>query len=127
MSSFGENIQARASIYANRRGLRVEQPLGFGKDGSVFQTSLSTAIKVFARPDVYARELASYQRLASHGVEEVRGHVIPRLLAADEELGVIEMEVVSAPYLLDFADAWLDAAPDFSEEVLEEWDEEKRE
>jgi hypothetical protein len=124
---FDEDIQVRASVYANRRRLQIEQRLGFGKDGSVFQTSLSTAIKVFARRDSYARELACYRRLASHEVEEVHGHVVPRLIASDDELLVIEMEIVAPPFLLDFADAWLDTAPDFPAEVMEQWHEEKSE
>ncbi len=39
----------------------------------------------------------------------------------------IEMTIVSKPYLLDFADAYLDAPPDFPDEVLEQWHEDKRE
>jgi len=105
----------------------IEHQLGFGKDGSVFQTDLPTAVKVFARPETYARELACHQRLADFAVEEVRGHAVPRLVAWDHELHVIEMEIVSPPYLLDFADAWLDKAPDFSDEIIEQWHEEKQE
>ena len=103
------------------------QQLGYGKDGSVFATSVPTAVKVFFRRDVYARELACYQRLAEHEVEEIRGHAVPRLLGWDDELFVVEMEIVSRPYLLDFADAHLDSAPDFPEEVLEQWHADKAE
>lgn len=127
MSSFELDIPTRASVYAERRNMFVERRLGFGKDGSVYQSSLSTAIKVFARRDAYVRELACYQRFAAHDIEEIRGHVVPRLLDAADDLGVLEMEIVSAPYLLDFADAWLDIAPDFTAEVMEEWETEKRE
>lgn len=37
------------------------------------------------------------------------------------------MTIVRQPFVLDFADAYLDQAPDFSEEVLEQWDKDKRE
>ena len=33
----------------------------------------------------------------------------------------LEMSIVTRPYLLDFASAYLDWPPDFSPEVLEEW------
>lgn len=127
VSGFGKDIGIRASRYCDRRNLCIEQQLGRGKDGIIFQTSLSTAIKIFDSRDMYLRELACYRRLGEHEVEEVLGHVIPRLVASDDELLIIEMEIVSPPYLLDFADAYLDAPPDFSEEVMEQWRQDKEE
>jgi hypothetical protein len=35
------------------------------------------------------------------------------------------MTIVRSPFLLDFADALLDEAPDFSEDVLRQWEEDK--
>ncbi len=49
------------------------------------------------------------------------------LLAGDDELFIIEMTVVSRPFVLDFAGAYLDGAPDFSPEVLADWQVEKLE
>jgi hypothetical protein len=49
------------------------------------------------------------------------------LLSIDEEFQAIEMTIVRPPFLLDFADAHLDEAPDFSEDVLRQWEEEKAE
>jgi len=40
---------------------------------------------------------------------------------------VIEMSIVTRPFLLDFAGAWLDAPPDFPDETWVEWEAEKRE
>ncbi len=37
------------------------------------------------------------------------------------------MTVVKPPFVLDFAGAYLDRAPDFSEEVLADWTAEKQE
>jgi hypothetical protein len=37
------------------------------------------------------------------------------------------MSVVTRPFVLDFAGAYLDHAPDFSDEVLAEWRAEKQE
>jgi len=45
----------------------------------------------------------------------------------DEEFRAIEMTIVRSPFLLDFADALLDEAPDFSEDVLRQWEEDKTE
>lgn len=122
-------MDQRASLYAERRGLRIDRPLGFGKDGTVFSTVLpagdATAVKVFEQQNMYQRELAVYRRLGQHGVAEVHGHNVPQLIAWDDELFVIEMTIVARPFLLDFADAFLDAAPEFPDEVLERWHEEK--
>ena len=40
---------------------------------------------------------------------------------------VIEMTVVTRPFVLDFAGAYLDWGPNFSEEVLADWRAEKQE
>jgi hypothetical protein len=122
-----EDIEARVSLYATHRDVVLEHRLGQGKDGIVFQTDVSTAVKVFHRRESYSRELACYQRFAHDQVEEIHGHAVPCLIAWDDELLVIEMEIVSPPYLIDFADCYLDAVPDFPDEVIEQWHEEKRE
>ncbi len=36
------------------------------------------------------------------------------------------MEIVSPPFVLDFAGAYLDQRPDYPDDVLEEWMEDKR-
>lgn len=45
----------------------------------------------------------------------------------DDERQIIEMTVVSRPYLLDFAGAYLDRPPDYPPEVMDEWRSEKAE
>ena len=52
---------------------------------------------------------------------------MPQLLSIDEEFLAIGMTIVRSPFLLGFADARLDEAPDFSEDVLRHWEEEKAE
>ena len=49
------------------------------------------------------------------------------MLRHDDDLWVIEMTVVTRPFVLDFAGAYLDWPPDFSEEVLADWRAEKQE
>ena len=55
------------------------------------------------------------------------GFHVPQLLRADNDLGVIEMTIVTPPFLLDFAGAVLDVRPNFSEEIWAEWETQKRE
>lgn len=45
----------------------------------------------------------------------------------DDARLIIEMTLVKPPFLLDFASAILDRAPDFSDEAMELWNEEKAE
>ncbi len=87
----------------------------------------SSALKAFERLDAYTRERDVYLRLRYHKVRQVCGHQVPQLLDFDDELQVIEMTMVKPPFVLDFAGAWLDAPPDYSPEVLADWETEKRE
>lgn len=98
--------------------------LGAGKDGTVYFVSggdrVARAVKVFQRDDLYRQEARVYQRLAEHGVKRLAGHSVPVLVDHDDELGVIEMTVVTPPYILDFASCALDAAPVFPSHVVRE-------
>jgi hypothetical protein len=49
------------------------------------------------------------------------------MLRYDDELWVIEMTIVTRPFVLDFTGAYLDQAPDFSDEVFVDWRAEKQE
>jgi hypothetical protein len=86
-----------------------------------------SAIKVHEREADYCRERDVYLRLGECDVTAVRGCAVPELLDYDDELWVIEMTVVTRPFVLDFAGAFLDKPPDFSEEVLADWRAEKQE
>ena len=101
--------------------------LGAGQDGTVWRTSVRTAVKIFHREGAYASELAAYQRLAELDMAQVNEFVIPRLIDFDDNLQVIEMDIVSPPYLLDFGKCYLDRKPDFSPEVWREWNEQHEE
>ena len=52
---------------------------------------------------------------------------MPKLLDYDDKLWIIEMSMVATPYVLDFAGAYLDWKPDFSEEVMADWRADKQE
>lgn len=113
--------------YATARHIRLIDPLGRGKDGTVFASDRAPAIKAFRQPEAFNRELACYQRLLEMSVDEVLGHHVPRLFDENPVLYVLEMTIVKPPFLLDFASAYLDWPPDFSAEVLQQWEEEKLE
>ena len=122
MPLFSQSVEFRRDRYVDRRGLTIGRPLGHGFNGTVWATSGKrySAIKVFRRQESYANERDVYLRLQEDRVVAVRGVAVPQLLDFDDELGAIEMSIVSPPYVLDFADAALDTPPDFPEEVWEE-------
>ena len=95
--------------------------------GLFWGTRVGSAIKSLGFERLYRRERDVYQRLESRQVDEICGFAVPRLLVFDDELWCIEMEIVSPPFVLDFAGAYLDGRPDYPDDVLEEWQEEKLE
>ena len=60
-------------------------------------------------------------------IREIRHCAVPALLDYDDKLWVIVMTVVPRPFVLDFAGAFLDQSPGFSDEVLADWQAEKLE
>ncbi len=131
-----EDLEHRARQYTQRRELVLGSELGCGVHGIVFLTESQqektpldacSAIKVHRRQSDYWRERDVYFRLKQSGLKTIRGCHVPQLLGYDDELWVIDMTIVSRPFVLDFAGAYLDEPPDFSEEVLAEWRAEKAE
>ena len=118
--------------YASRHGLQLAERLGFGVHGIIFvaenkSKSGKTAVKAHHELDAYLRERSAYERLKSAGVTDVLGFNVPQLIHADDGLRVIEMSIVTRPFVLDFAAAYLDRSPEFSDDVWSVWEEEKRE
>jgi hypothetical protein len=121
-----------ARAYASRHQLQLAERLGFGVHGIIFVAGDNlkvgkTAIKAHRSTEPYRRERDAYVRLQEAGVSNIRGFNVPQLIRFDDDLEVIEMSIVVRPFVLDFAGAWLDAPPDFSEEAWAEWEAEKRE
>ena len=115
----------RANEYCRRVGKGLGPQIGSGYHGNVFtlenqSNTYRSAIKVHERERFYRRERNIYMRLAEEGVTSVLGCTVPEMLRHDDELLVIEMTVVTPPYVLDFAGAYLDEEPDFSDEVMAE-------
>ncbi len=66
----------------------------------------------------YCCERDVYKRLIECEITEIHGCAVPQMLRHDDNLWVIEMTIVTQPFVLDFASAYLDRPPDFSEEVM---------
>lgn len=113
-----------AEAYALLRGLELTGQLGTGLNGRVWtvtgkNNTLEWALKIQDAHGFHL-ERACYERLADLGVTEVAGFNVPVLIHADNGWRAIEISIVDRPFILDFAQAYLDAPPDFPEGV---WDE----
>jgi hypothetical protein len=98
----------KAAAYAARHHLVLVEPLGSGAHGTVHVAELESkheqsAIKAFNAREFYFRERAAYERLREAGVSEVLGFHVPQLIRLDNDLHVIEMTIVTRPFVLDFA------------------------
>lgn len=77
-----ENLTPNAGAYASERQLQIAERLGSGKDGIVFvgrsvADPARVAIKAHRFMELYLREKAVYQRLASRAVITVVGFNVP--------------------------------------------------
>jgi hypothetical protein len=127
-----EELENLARRYALRRNITLGDRLGFGIHGTVFAAVDNKKPGFFAvkfhREDIpFERECQAYQRLSKENVTQILGFNVPQLLIIDKEFRAIEMTIVRKPFLLDFADALLDRVPEFSEDVLRQWEEDKAE
>jgi hypothetical protein len=125
-------VLKNAGIYAERYGLRLAERLGFGIHGTVHVAEAKvnkdrSAVKAHLSADPYFRERAVYERLKQAGVSDLLGFHVPQFIRADDDVLVIEMTIVTRPFVLDFAGAYLDTLPEFSPEIWAEWEAEKRE
>lgn len=121
-----------ALAYAARHELQLAERLGFGVHGMIFVAEDKSkggkiAIKAHRESEPYLRERAVYERLKAARVTEVLGFNVPQFIGAEDDLRVFAMSIVTRPFVLDFAGAYLDAPPDFPEEIWAEWEAGKRE
>lgn len=127
-----EAVIQNAIAYASPRQLHLAERLGFGIHGIIYvaegkSTGGKTAIKIHRETEPFLRELSVYLRLREAQVSEILGFNVPQFIQADDALRVIEMTIVTRPFVLDFAGAYLDAPPGFSDEIWNEWETQKRE
>ena len=121
-----EDIIEKAEAYVARRGCHLAGRLGFGIHGIVFAVEGNAhpgiaALKIHYSEEPYRREKDVYERLKEAAIFEFRAFRVPQLIAFDDDLLALEMTVVKPPFVLDFAGAYLDFAPEFSDEIWEEW------
>src|SRR5262245_14374129 len=122
-----ETLIKNASTYAARYQLQLAERLGFGIHGIIFaahdkRAGGQTAVKAHRETEPYQRERSIYQRLREIGVTRILGFNVPQLIRCDDTCRVLEMSVVTRPFVLDFAGAYLDHPPDFSETIWAEWE-----
>lgn len=117
----------RLTAYAEKQGFTLEKEFGSGWDGIVFSTSKGSAVKSLRYEKLFCNERDIYLRLQEKNVGAVLGFAIPRLFDYDNALWVIEMQIVTPPFVLDFAGAYLDKVPPFFRAELVPWEAEKRE
>jgi hypothetical protein len=121
-----EELMERAEAFSDKNGCEIGERLGFGIHGIVLvlnceSKAAATALKILGASGPYKRERDAYRRLSEARITKVNGFHVPQLLKWDDELLGIEMTVVTPPFALDFAAAYLDFPPSFSSEVWEEW------
>lgn len=126
-----EVLIQNARAYAAHHRLQLADRLGFGIHGIILVAGDNskggkTAIKAHRAAEPYLRERAAYERLKEARVTELLGFHVPQLIRTDDPLRIIEMTVVTRPFVLDFAGAWLDAPPQFSDEIWAGWEAEKQ-
>src|SRR5207244_2850744 len=127
-----EELNNVARQYALMRGITLGEQLGFGIHGIVIAAEDNAKPGFFAvkfhREDVpFERECRVYHRLREKRIARILDFNVPQLLRIDEERKAIEMTIVPRPFVLDFAGAFLDEPPDFSEDVLRQWEKDKEE
>lgn len=98
----------RLQAYAIQRGAQLMERLGFGQDGLVYATDQESVLKCLRYERLYQNERNVYQRLAQLGSEEIAGFNVPKLINSDDALWIVEIQLVTPPFVLDFAGASLD-------------------
>ena len=127
MFAWQAEIRERMELFYFDRTSSIADQIGFGYDGLVFETTADTAIKGFKHEQLYRNERDVYARIDEYDMYEVRGCRIPHVFGTDDALWCIEMEIVSPPFVLDFAGAYLNFPPEYPDDVMATWRAEKRE
>jgi hypothetical protein len=121
-----EELLEKARLFAEAHGCTIGERLGFGIHGIVMvlkceHKAAATAVKVHSSLAPYRRERNIYERLKIARITKILGFHVPQLLRSDDELLALEITIVTPPHVLDFAGAFLDFPPDFSEEAWADW------
>ena len=120
-----EDPGPEADAYALRRGLVFTGRFGAGLQGKVWKVRrkgklIPFALKLHLKRNAYLRERDCYLHLAEAGDFELEGFNIPALLHWDAAALALELTIVDRPFVVDFAQTWLEGPPDFPVEVWQE-------
>ena len=120
-----DELEGRAEKYCYEHQIERVEFLGRGAQGIVYSTNRKSAIKIHGREPAYQRERDVYLRLREFDFTQIRGLGVPSLMQSDDQLWILELAFVSAPFVLDFGAAYLDEMPDFPEDPHDAEDREK--
>jgi len=93
----------------------------------ILGTSQKTALKIFLYEQLYRQERDVDLRFRDRKVSQIDRFQLPRVVDFDEVLLIVEMTIVSPPFILDFAGVRLDVPIEFEPEIIAEWLAEKQE
>ncbi|MEZ6034375.1 MAG: hypothetical protein R3C17_14870 [Planctomycetaceae bacterium] len=102
----------RRSAYCSCHGvvIQFDEP-DWGLDAFLWRTTVETVVKIHRYHERCQKELATYQRLAERKIVRLKGFAFPQLVKYDEELHILELSIVSPPYILDFVEVGLGQKP----------------
>lgn len=115
-------LYAQAQRYAGSKETKLVVSLGAGTDGVVFRSDRKTAVKALAERYNYELEVECYRRLNVNGITKIHEFNVPCLIDYSDDLQVIEMDIVTPPYVLDFGKVYLDIPPHHTGEVWQDWE-----
>lgn len=125
-----KTIPEKVRAYATASQFEIVGRLGEGNQGLIYAVRRSNAgaiaLKFHKNAESYLAERLVYSRLARLKVNRVKGFNVPELLDANDSERVLHLTIVKRPFILDFASARLDRPHPFPEEILREWEEDRR-
>jgi len=107
-----EELYHKLSIFCKANNLGLEKCLGQGIQGIVYSTNINSALKIHTSEEAYNREKLSYLRLKERNINKIRNFVIPRYKSSNDELLILEISIVTPPFILDFGSAYIDQEPE---------------
>ena len=126
-----DDIKDRLQAFVKGRKLGIVRRIGFGIHGQVFAvrgaTPFLSVVKVFEAIEPYRRERNVFLRLQDAQVLMVEGCAVPALIEYSDSRLAIWMTMVTRPFCLDFAAAFLDEIPSDFPPTDAAWLAEKRE
>lgn len=123
-----DDVRRRLEQFCASRNRELDQhdPDWWGWEAFLWLTDAESVIKVHRNRMEFTNELIVYQKLAEKPRKQIQGFQIPKLIDYDESLWVLELSIVTPPYVLDFGRASLGSPPAGFDPESEDWISEKR-